>query len=397
MKVLYLTHRLPYAPNRGDRIRSYHLLEGLRREAEVTLVSLVHDDEEASHVADVESRGVPVIAARTAGVSRWAGAALALAGTTPLTHALLDAPGLASRVDALARTLRPDVVVAFCSGMAQFAVRQAFDGVPFVLDMVDVDSEKWKDLGAITGFPKGWVYRREARVLSAFERAASERAVTALVVNDKERAALTRIAPGADVRTLPNGIDIDDFTPPGPPAAGSTVVFCGVMNYAPNEAGAVWLAREVWPRVVAAHPAARLEFVGSQPSAAVRALATDGIVVTGAVPHTRDHLWRAAVAVAPLHTARGLQNKVLEALAAGVPVVTTPAVRSGLPDALAPACDVADAAEAFADAIIARLRQTPAERRARATSVDLTPYSWQGPRRAFVDVVRAAAAISARR
>lgn len=396
MKVLYLTHRLPYAPNRGDRIRAYHLLDGLRRDADVTLVSLVHDDEEASHVAEVEARGVTVVAARTAGVSRWAGAVLALAGTTPLTHALLDAPGLAARIDELARTARPDVVVAFCSGMAQFAVRPAFDGVPFVLDMVDVDSEKWKDLGAITAFPKGWVYRREARVLAAFERAATERAVTALVVNDKERAALSHLAPGADVRTLPNGIDVDDFAPPGPPAGGSTVVFCGVMNYAPNEAGAVWLAREVWPRVVAAHPAARLELVGSQPSAAVKALAGDGVVVTGAVPHTRDHLWRAAVAVAPLHTARGLQNKVLEALAAGVPVVTTPAVRSGLPDALAPACDVAESAAAFADAILARLRQTPAERRARATAVDLAPYSWQGPRRAFVDAVRAAAT-SARR
>lgn len=396
MKVLYLTHRLPYAPNRGDRIRSFHLLDALRREFAVTLVSLVHDDEEASHVADVEGRGVTVVAARVPGVRRWAGAALALAGTTPLTHALLDAPGLAARIDDVAGRLRPDVVVSFCSGMAQFAMRPTFDRVPLVLDMVDVDSEKWKELGAITAFPKGWVYRREARVLSAFERTATERAVTALVVNDKERAALSRLAPAADVRTLPNGIDIDDFAPAGPPADSSTVVFCGVMNYAPNEAGAVWLAREVWPRVTAAHPVAQLELVGSQPSAAVKALAGDGIVVTGAVPHTRDHLWRAAVAVAPLHTARGLQNKVLEALAAGVPVVTTPAVRSGLPDALAAACDVAESADAFAAAILARLRQTPAERRARATAVDLAPYSWQGPGRAFVDVVRAAAG-SARR
>lgn len=397
MKVLYLTHRLPYAPNRGDRIRSFHLLEALRREAEVTLVSLVHDDEEAAHVGEVEARGVPVIAARTAGVSRWARAVVALAGSTPLTHALLDAPGLDARVDDLVRTLRPDVVVAFCSGMARFPMRPAFEHVPLVLDMVDVDSEKWKELGAISGFPKGWVYRREARVLSAFERAASERAVTALVINDKERAVLSRIAPGADVRTVANGIDLDDFAPPGPPADSSTVVFCGVMNYTPNEAGAAWLAKEVWPRVQAAHPQARLELVGSQPSAAVRALAGDGVVVTGAVPHTRDHLWRAAVAVAPLHTARGLQNKVLEALAAGVPVVTTPAVRSGLPDPLAPACDVAETAEAFADAILTRLRQTPAERRARATAVDLAPYSWQVPKRAFIDAVRGAAASSARR
>lgn len=391
MKVLYLTHRLPYAPNRGDRIRSYHLLEGLRQAFAVDLVSLVHDGDEAARVGDVAARGITVGSAPVAGVSRWLRAPLALAGPEPLTHVLLDAPGIDAVLREVVAARRPDVVVAFCSGMAKFAVRAPLAGIPFVLDMVDVDSQKWQRLAEVSAPPKRWIYRREARVLAAFERQATIQAATTLVINEKERGALAALAPAADVRVLPNGVDIDDFKPAGPSPPSRTVVFCGVMNYAPNEAGAAWLTAEVWPRVLARHPGAQLEIVGSQPSAAVRALAGPGITVTGAVPHTRDHLWRAAVSVAPLHTARGLQNKVLEALAAGVPVVTTNAVREGLPDSVASGCAVADDAAGFAAAVVRLLDLTPDERRAVAASVDLTGLSWQGPRAQLVEIVRAAA------
>ncbi len=392
MRVLYLTHRLPYAPNRGDRIRAYHLLEGLRQAFDVDLVSLVHDRDEAGRAGAVAARGIAVSCAPVAGPSRWLRAPFALAGAEPLTHVLLDAPAIDGVLRKVVADRRPDVVVAFCSGMAKFALRSPLAGLPFVLDMVDVDSQKWRRLAQVAAPPKSWIFRREARVLSAFERRATGRAVTTLVINEKEREALAAIAPGADVRVLPNGVDVDDFKPDGPPPDSRTVVFCGVMNYAPNETGAAWLAAEVWPRVLARHPEARLEIVGSQPSPMVRALAGGSITVTGAVPHTRDHLWRAAVSVAPLHTARGLQNKVLEALAAGVPVVTTTAVREGLPDIVSTGCVVTDEAETFAAAVVRLLDLSPAERRAMAGGVDLTGLSWDAPRAQLVDVVRAAAA-----
>lgn len=392
MKVLYLSHRLPYAPNRGDRIRSFHLLEGLRTAADVHVVSLVHDDDEAAHTGDLTTRGMTVSTARVGGAWRWVRAVAGLAGSTPATHALLDAPDLAPAIEAAVVRARPDVVVALGSGMAKFALRPPLDTIPYVLDMVDVDSEKWRALASVTPPPKSWVYRREAQVLAAFETVATTHAVTTLVVNSRECESLRALAPAADIRVLRLGIDVDDFAPVAPPPPSATVVFCGVMNYTPNEAGAVWLVREVWPRVVARRPDARLQLVGSQPSAAVRALAGPGIEVTGRVPHTRDYMWQAAVAAAPLHTARGLQNKALEALAAGLPVVMTTAVREGLPDALAPACDVADDAAEFAEALLTRLAMAPDARRARANMVDLAPHSWRDPRREFVEVVRAAAA-----
>jgi sugar transferase (PEP-CTERM/EpsH1 system associated) len=392
VRVLYLTHRLPFAPNRGDRIRSFHLLEGLRAAADVSLVSLVHDAAEAGEAAAFAARGVDVSIARVGGAARWVKAGIALAGSQPLTHVLLDSPELAPAIQRAVDAAPPDVVVAFCSGMAKCALRPPLDRIPFVLDMVDVDSEKWRSLARTTMPPKAWVYAREARVLAEFERTATERAVTTLVVNERERAALTALAPSADIRTLTSGIDLDEFRPPGPPPPSANVVFCGVMNYPPNVEGAFWLVREVWPLVVAQRPDARLQIVGSRPTAAVRALTSPTVTVTGAVPHTRDYLWNGAVAVAPLLTARGLQNKVLEALAAGTPMVVTPVVHSGLPDYIAAGCATAATPREFADAIVSLLQQTPEARRVRATAVDLQPLSWSGPRQQFVDVVRAAAA-----
>lgn len=391
MRVLYLTQRLPYAPDRGDRIRAFHFIEGLRATMDVSLVSLVHDAREEAEVSTVAARGVEVATARVGRYLPWVRATLALTGSRPVTHLLLDSPAVAPAIDAALGRGRPDVVVAMCSSMAKFALRPPLDRVPLVLDMVDVDSEKWRSLSAIERPPRSWVYRREARVLSAFERVATVRAVTTTVVNEKERAVLAALAPAADVRVVPIGIDLETFRPIAAPAASETVIFCGVMNYAPNEAGALWLTRAVWPHVLQRRPTARLAIVGSNPSSAVRALARPGIVVTGTVPHTRDYLWEAAVAVAPIHTARGLQNKVLEALAAGVPVVTTSAVQSGLPAPIATACAVADTPEPFAAAILAWLEQPPDARRAHAASVDLTAWSWDAPRAQLAEIVRDAA------
>src|SRR5262249_5585341 len=128
------------------------------------------------------------------------------------------------------------------------------------------------------------------------------------------------------------------------PAASQTVVFCGVMNYPPNVEGAIWLAREVWPRVRRAVPSARLELVGASPTPAVPSLASgrEDVIVTGHVDDVRAHLWGAAVAAAPLLTARGVQNKVLEAVAAGLPTVVTPVVLDGVPPEVRPGCVMAN-------------------------------------------------------
>lgn len=395
MHVLVLTHRLPYAPNRGDRVRSYNLLKLLRGRATVTLVSLAHDDEEAGHAGDLANLVDEVHVARVPGLSRWVGAACTLPTQRPLTHALLASPAVVPALDRVVARHSPDVVVAYCSGVAQYALRPPLAGIPLVVDMVDVDSLKWETLGEKAAWPMRWVYAREARTLGAFERRLTRAAAASTVVNEREREALQRIAPGARVEAVPNGVDYAHLAPAAPPTDSADVVFCGVMNYAPNEEGAVWLAREVWPRVRSAVPDARLRLVGASPPAAVTALsAVDGVEVTGTVPDVRPYLWSAAVAAAPLHTARGVQNKVLEAIAAGLPTVVTPVVAEGLPAEIASGYRAAATPAAFADAIVDLLRLPPPARRAIAADVDLAPLSWERRLRPLADLIEETAARS---
>ena len=148
MRLLFLTHRLPYAPNRGDRIRAYHTLQMLRRRARVDVVSLVHDAEEASHVDDMRDLAETVHAAPVDKVRNYFAGALSLATTRPLTHALLNSLSLPPILQRLVAERRPDVVLAYCSGMARFALEPPLAGLPLVIDLLDVDSLKWRALAA---------------------------------------------------------------------------------------------------------------------------------------------------------------------------------------------------------------------------------------------------------
>ncbi len=379
MRLLVLTHRLPYAPNRGDRLRAFHLLKLLGKEHEVHLVSLVHDADEAARVATLDLGLASARGARVPRLRTLLRAVPALPTTRPLTHVLLNSPALQKLLRDVVHTSQPHAVLAYCTGMAQHVFDEPLASLPFVLDMVDVDSEKWAALARVRRRPMSWVYAREADVLRAFERRVVMSATATTVVSDREQALAERVlGVSKPITVAPNGIDLRAFAPKHPPPASETVVFCGVFSYGPNEEAARWLATEVWPRVKAAQPTAVLQLVGMDPSRAMQALASPGsIEVTGALPDVRPYLWGAAAAAAPLTVARGVQNKALEAVAAGVPCVVTPAVFEGLPAAIRGATPVADSASAFAEALVAVLRLQPPERRKTASAVDFSSLSWQ--------------------
>lgn len=392
LNVLMLTHRLPFAPNRGDRIRAYYLLEALARDAHVDLVSLVHDRDEEAEVDGLRDRVRSVTTARVVRARSLLRAGVALAGVQPLTHALLDAPDLGHAISQAVSRHRPDVVVAFCSSMAKCALEAPLRGIPFILDLVDVDSEKWRLLGETSRGPLGWVYRREARVLGPFEAHAARASAATLVVNDRERASLEAIAPGAPVHVLPNGIDAVRFTPPVTPSAEAEIVFCGVMDYAPNVEGVLWFVKHVWPTVREARGDAKLTIVGARPAPSIRALAIDpSIEVTGTVPDVRPYLWRSALSIAPLLIARGVQNKVLEALAAGLPCVVSEAVYEGLPHTARAGCIEGGSAPAFAAAVVRLLGMRPDARRRLAAQVSLAELSWRDAFAPLGDLLRDAA------
>jgi glycosyltransferase involved in cell wall biosynthesis len=260
--------------------------------------------------------------------------------------------------------------------------------------MVDVDSQKWQRLSKQAAWPLSSVYSRETRTLAAAERAMSERARTVLVVSEHEREVLSQLAPRARIEVVPNGVDVESFRPTLPPAVEPVVVFTGRMDYRPNVEAVTWFAAQIWPHVVAARPDARFVIVGDRPARPVRTLAERdrSIQVTGRVGAVQPHLWRSAVAVAPLLTARGLQNKVMESLAAGVPVVLTPGVLAGLPHGVEKGCSVADGADAWIKAVLDMLSLSPAARRSLAQASQVDALSWSAQLAGLPSILRAAVA-----
>ncbi|AMY10059.1 sugar transferase, PEP-CTERM/EpsH1 system associated [Luteitalea pratensis] len=354
MRVLVLTQRLPYAPNRGDRLRAFHQIRHLRAQGwTVDVLSLVHDAEEAAEAGPLRAAGARVQTAAVPHLRNKVAGLFSLPGARPLTLTLLDSPELPAAIASLTSDGLPDAILACSSGMAAIALRPPLDAVPLVIDFVDVDSEKWRALGATSRWPMSWIYGREQRTLQAFETRVARSAFISLLTTERERQALLAFAPEARAVVIPNGIDLDSFRRPAHAERSPEprVVFTGVMNYVPNADAAVWLAREIWPQVRVKMPEARLDIVGASPSPAVQELDDQsvGVTVTGSVADVRPYLWRAHAAVAPLRVARGVQNKVLEAAAAGLPCIVTPSVSAGLPPALRSICPVAETAEALGD------------------------------------------------
>jgi glycosyltransferase involved in cell wall biosynthesis len=246
--------------------------------------------------------------------------------------------------------------------------------------MVEVDSVKWQALGQGSRAPMAWVYRREARLLRQFEVRASSHAASVLVVNARERDALAAIAPGAPIVVVENGIDTEHFAAPGPPTDSPTLVFCRVMDYQPNVDGVIWFVEHVWPVVRRTLRDATFTVVGARPARSIAQLAeVPGVTVTGEVEDVRPYLWDAAVSVAPLRTARGLQNKVLKALAAGLPVLATRAVADGLPEPALQGCWIGDDPRDWVDSLLKLLAAPAVDRRRLSQRADLSRLDMGGP------------------
>ena len=327
--ILFLCHRIPFPPDRGDKIRSYHLLKALAEIAPVHVGCFADDDRDMGFASDMKAISASQCVLRR-DRSKIVAGLTGLAKRQPLLVALFDHPALRQWV---ARTLaaRPlAAVVAYSAQMAHF-VPMLPPGVRFLMDFGDFDSAKYAAYGAQGSGPMAWINRREGRVLLDFERAVAARADLSTFVSEAE-AALFRSASGLGpdkVRALDNGVALDFFDPAADFVAvdkgqGPLILFTGQMDYRPNVEAARSFARDTMPAIRAMHPQARFAIVGRNPDPAVVALnRLPGVMVTGAVPDTRGWLAAADVVVAPLRIARGVQNKVLEAMAMARPVVIT--------------------------------------------------------------------------
>ena len=332
-RILYVTHRVPYPPDRGDRIRTWNVLKYLATRADVDLACLA--DEPASEETMRELRKVTrqLAVIPHAGRSRYVRGAISLLRGRTVSEGLFDSPPLASLLRDWNKTTTYDAVIASSSGVARYILP------PFVktnikrwVDLIDVDSQKWLDYGKASSFPMSIVYRTEGHRLRNVERNLAETCDRLLVVSDVERDLFRSFCSTDRIVTVSNGVDYQYFAPqPETRSEPHSCAFVGVMNYKPNADAAIWFAQNVWPRIRQRYPQSQFYVVGKSPTPEVQALQSiGGIQVTGSVPDVRPWLFRSTCAVVPLQIARGVQNKVLEAMACGRPVICSPEPLKGL-------------------------------------------------------------------
>jgi sugar transferase (PEP-CTERM/EpsH1 system associated) len=380
--LLLLAHRLPYPPNKGDKIRSFHLLRFLSTRYRVYLGTFVDHRDDWQHVPTVQalcaaSHFAPLhpLAARMRSLA-------ALAGSRPLSCDYYANAALRAWVDITVREQRIERILCFSSPMAQYAARHS--GACRVMDFVDVDSEKWRAYSARRRWPLAALYRREARRLLQYERSVAAASDATLFVSAAEAALFRTLAPESAARTgyYSNGVDTGYFSPhhalPSPfTGAVPVLVFTGAMDYWPNIDAVTWFATEVLPLVHATAPAVRFCIVGANPAPAVRRLAAlPGVTVTGTVPDVRPYLAHAALCVAPMRVARGIQNKVLEAMAMARTVLVSPAALEGIDAEPGGEVLVGDDAPGYAAQVLRALaRPAPALGQAARRKVEAR-YGW---------------------
>ena len=335
-EILFLAHRIPWPADRGDKIRSHHILRHLAGIAPVHVGAFADDDRDMGFVAQMEPNFASVHVEKRAR-PQWRAGIEALRTGLPVSVASFASGGMAAWVNDLLGSGRISHVFVFSGQMAQY-VPVSFGG-KFIMDFVDVDSAKFESYAGEGNPAMRWVNKREGRMLSAFEHTTARRADANLFVSETE-AALFRQRSGLDanrVMALSNGIDTVSYDPDSdiPDAKrlpnGKLIMFTGQMDYRPNIEAVEDFARHAMPAIRKAHKDAKFVIVGRNPVDAARALAKlDGVVVTGAVDDVRSWLKAASVVVAPLRIARGIQNKVLEAMAMAKPVVASAAAAEGI-------------------------------------------------------------------
>lgn len=361
MKLLFLAHRIPYPPNKGDKIRSFHELRALaERGHEVHLLAFADELQDLAHQVDLAHwcasvrivRLRPALATLKTAATCWRNRSMSLTYFDSWRMRRLVRRALAEH--------EFDAVFVYSSAMAQYVPQELTART--VVDLVDIDSEKWRAYALNARAPKARLFQVEAERLRAYEYEIVARFPYTVVTTQREAALLDELdefTRRARLRVITNGVDLEYFQPQDVVALSDTprLVFTGAMDYDANISGVRWFLTEVWPLVQASEPRTEFLVVGRNPTREVRAWRhLPGVRVTGAVEDVRPFLHSATAVVVPLRVARGVQNKVLEALAAGKALVATPDAVAGLRVTEQEQLLLGATPAAFADAVLKLLR-----------------------------------------
>jgi sugar transferase (PEP-CTERM/EpsH1 system associated) len=391
MNLLYLCHRIPYPPDKGDKIRSFHQVRSLSEQHAVHLLTFVDDPEDWKHLGTLRGSCRSVDAVFRSRVGAQVRAGLALLSGESLSVASFRSEALQGKVDATLAKERIDLVLIFSSAMAQYVPSSL--NIPVLLDLVDVDSEKWRMYGDHLPPPKSWLYRLEADRLLRFETRAANAADHCIVISRAE-AELLEGKLRRPISVLTNGVDLEYYRRPEgsrQESGAPDIVFVGAMDYFPNEDAVLYFCRDIFPAVRDAIPDATFTIVGRSPTARVRSLAgRPGVRVTGSVSDVRPYLLEARVSVAPFRIARGLQNKVLEAMAMDLPVVGTTLAFQGIAATQEDGARIVDRPEDMARDLVTLLREpmTARQRAGRGRAFVERHHRWEQHAIALDSLVR---------
>ena len=351
MNILYVCHRFPFPPKRGGKIRPFNMIRHLQQNHRVTVCSLARSAAEAEegrgiapHCAHFEMAQVsnPVQALRMV-------ARLPLA--TPSSMGFFWSPELKQKIDALLARENFDLIFVHCSSVAQYV--EDVQGISKILDFGDMDSQKWLEYVHYKPFPLSLGYALEGRKMERAEKRLARKFDLCTATTRAEWQTLEDFQTGAATDWFPNGVDAGFFKPDGEGYDADTLSFIGRMDYYPNQEAMFRFCAEVWPRLREKRARMKLLIVGADPIPAVQKLGElPGVTVTGSVPDVRPFVLRSAAMVAPLKIARGTQNKILEAMAMGVPVVSSRTAAGGVDAVAGEHLLVADTADEYVAAIL---------------------------------------------
>ena len=361
MNILYVCHRFPFPPKRGGKIRPFNMIRHLSANGhQVTVCSLARSPEEAA-----EGKGIAPYCARfeVAQVSNPVQALRMIARlplSTPSSMGFFYSPSLRQRVRQLLSTQQWDLIFVHCSSVAQY-VEHVRD-VPKILDFGDMDSQKWLEYANHKPFPLSLGYRLEGTKMLAAEKRLARLFDLCTATTRAEWETLEGYRTGVPTDWFPNGVDAEFFSPTDDGYDPDTLSFIGRMDYYPNQECMARFCAQIWPLLKSRRPQLKLLIVGADPSPEMRRLGElPGVTVTGSVPDVRPFVRKSALMVAPLNIARGTQNKILEAMAMGVPVVTSRVAAGGVDAESVTHFLVADTPEEYSGAIL-RVLDDPAER-----------------------------------
>lgn len=367
MRILFLAHRTPLPPNKGEKLRALWELRTLSRRHEIDLFCFCDDAEDESHLALLGNFCREFYAERRSWFWSRVRATSALIHGEPFTTAFFYSRRMSHKIRAAIQKNAYDRIFVFSSAMAQYV--ESSD-LPTIVDFVDVDSDKWQQYATRRKWPWAWLARAEASRLAAYEHRLLRHSEVVLVCTEAEVRLLKPDVP-ANVHVLPNYIDVSYYDPAKVRLSDEVrswqpyVLFSGSMDYFPNIDAALYFYHEIFPLIRSMNPELKFVIAGRSPHASIRRLAADPAVrITGSVFDIRPYLCGASAAVAPLRIARGIQNKILESLAAGVPVVASAVIAPSLERDVFGLVNYASTAGAFADTVLEVLREEPGKRRA---------------------------------